>query len=101
MYGPVRGHPPSYIADVPDRAAPYIVRCAAATLKLGESTNAMERRLLVSSPLQIAVLVLLGAALWGVFYIINVLSGEAEKPGAERGSTRSTPSKSRKRPTDT
>jgi len=101
LYGPVRGHPPSYIADVPDRAAPYIVRCAAATLKLGESTNAMERRLLVSSPLQIAVLVLLGAALWGIFYIINVLSRETGESRAERGSTRSTPSKSKKRFMDT
>jgi hypothetical protein len=55
----------------------------------------------VSSPLQIAVLVLLGAALWGIFYLINVLSGETEKPRAERGSTRRTPSKSKKRPMDT
>jgi hypothetical protein len=61
----------------------------------------MERRLRVSSPLQIAVLVLLGAALWGIFYIINVLSGETEKPRAERGSTRRTLSKSKRRPMDT
>ena len=102
MYGPVRGHPPSYITDVPDRAAsPNLDMYAAATPKLGEGTNSTERRLRVSSPLQIVVLVLLGAALWGIFYIINVLSGETEKPGAERGSRRRTPSKSRKRPTDT
>jgi hypothetical protein len=61
----------------------------------------MERRLLVSSPLQIAMLVLLGAALWGIFYIINVLSGETENPRAERGSARRTLSKSKKRPMDT
>ena len=28
----------------------------------------------MSLPLQIAVLVLLGAALWSIFYIVNVLS---------------------------
>ncbi len=61
----------------------------------------MERRLGVSSPLQIAVLVLLGAALWGIFYIINILSRETERPGAERGSTRRTPSKTKKLPIDT
>jgi hypothetical protein len=61
----------------------------------------MERRLRVSSPLQIAVLVLLGAALWGIFYIINVLSRETGKSKAEQGSTRSTPSKSKKRFMDT
>ncbi len=55
----------------------------------------------MSSPLQIAVLVLLGAALWGIFYTINILSREKERPGAERGSTRRTPSKSKKRPIDT
>ena len=100
-YGPVRGHPPSYITDVSGRAASPIVRHAAATLELGESTSEMERRLRVSSPLQIAVLVLVGAALWGIFYIINVLSGVTEKPRAERGSTRRTLSKSKKRPMDT
>ncbi len=34
--------------------------------------------------MQIAVLVLLGAALWGIFYIINVLSGERETGGRAR-----------------
>ncbi len=43
----------------------------------------------MSSPLQIAVLALLGAALWSIFYIVNVLSGDSEEPGAERGSARS------------
>jgi uncharacterized protein (DUF58 family) len=61
----------------------------------------MERWLRMSSPLQIAVLVLLGAALWGIFYIINVLARETEKPRAERGSTRRPPSKRKKRPMDT
>jgi hypothetical protein len=52
----------------------------------------------MSSPLQIAVLVMLGAALWGLFYIINVLSRETERPRAERGSTRRTPSKGKNGP---
>ena len=47
----------------------------------------------MSSPLQIAVLVLLGAALSSIFYIVNVLSGEREEPRTGRGSTRSSPSK--------
>ena len=55
----------------------------------------------MSSPLQIAVLVLLGAALWSIFYMINVLSRETEKPRAERGNTRRTPSKRKRRPLDT
>lgn len=102
MYGLVRGHPPSYITDVPDRAAsPNLDMYAAATPKLGEGTNATERRLRVSSPLQIVVLVLLGAALWGIFYIINVLSRETERPRGERESNRRSPSKSKKRPMDT
>jgi hypothetical protein len=84
-YGPVRGHPPSYYGRSGPGRLPSLEH-SEATLKLGESTNAMERRLLVSSPLQIAVLVLLGAALWGVFYIINVLSRETAKRRAERGS---------------
>jgi hypothetical protein len=33
----------------------------------------------VSLPLQIAVLVLLGAALWSIYYMVNVLSQEKEK----------------------
>ena len=49
----------------------------------------------MTSPLQIAVLVLLGAALWSVFYIVNVLSREREEPRTGRGSTRSSPSKKR------
>ncbi len=36
--------------------------------------------------MQIAVSVLLGAALWGIFYIINVLSQEGEEPGRKRRS---------------
>jgi hypothetical protein len=45
----------------------------------------MERRLWVSSPLQIVVLVLLGAALWGIFYIINVLPGKQRNQGPSEG----------------
>ena len=45
----------------------------------------------MSSPLQIAVLVLLGAALWSVFYIVNVLSQEKEEPGPKRRSARRSP----------
>ncbi len=53
----------------------------------------------MSSPLQIAVLVLLGAALWGIFYQVNVLARESEKSMGERG--RRPPSRTKKRPTDT
>ena len=42
----------------------------------------------MSSPLQIAVLVLLGAALWSIFYIINVLSQEKEEWRRKRRSAR-------------
>ena len=45
----------------------------------------------MSSPLQIAVLALLGAALWSIFYIVNVLSRENEEPVAERRSARGSP----------
>ena len=38
--------------------------------------------------MQIAVLVLLGAALWSIFYIINVLSQEKEEPRRKRRSAR-------------
>ena len=65
-----------------------MVNHAAATLKLEESTKPIERRLLMSSPLQVAVLVLLGAALWGIFYIINVLSQEKVEPKRKRRSAR-------------
>ena len=65
-----------------------MVKHAAATLKLEESTKPIERRLLMSSPLQVAVLVLLGAALWGIFYIINVLSQERVEPKRKRRSAR-------------
>ena len=65
-----------------------MVKHAAATLKLEESTKPIERRLLMSSPLQVAVLVLLGAALWGIFYIINVLSQEKVEPKRKRRSAR-------------
>jgi len=44
----------------------------------------------MSSPLQIAVLVLLGAALWSIFYIVSVLSQDREKPRPQRRSARRT-----------
>jgi hypothetical protein len=54
----------------------------------------------MSSPLQIAVLVLLGAALWSIFYMVNVLSQEeeeeveeGEEPRRDRSSARRSLSK--------
>ena len=51
--------------------------------------------------MRIAVLVLLGAALWSISYIINVLFRETEEARTGRGSTRRTPSKRKKRFMDT
>ncbi len=47
----------------------------------------------MSSPLQVAVLFLLGRALWSIFYIVNVLSREGEKPTPKRSSARRPPAR--------